>query len=451
MDMSAFGITEDTTIQQTFSDNRTRRQSVRNPFLKTTREKEKPVLRHRPKENWGQVADKYWLAVPPTKREKWSSRIVWMGMGVGGLLVILFAVLGYLDAATPATCKLFDDDFRYGTLDTNLWRYEISTGGGNAGSFEWTTDSTDNAFVKDGKLHIRPTLVETYPEGTTFNLTADGTCTDPYFWCSMTQNSTAGTTINPIKSAKLSTKISMQYGEAQIKVKFPKGDWIWSQIQLNPDDDFYGAYPANGQIVLAQTRGNSYQYSQGGNDNLDSFLAYGPDGFVGLGQTLGANKKLKFTDFSDGFHVIGIVWTPTHIRTWVDDPVNTMLLAQWNKFGGFWKKGGWQKEIFAGVFDPWSVAYPSLAAPFDRHFHLTLQLGVGGMNGIFDDDQPWQLSEGRDTAMTEFRAANTTWYKEWPTGDDRDLIVDSITMRQQCVVKPTTYKDTGDKWTGIVY
>lgn len=439
--------TEDT-LPEGFSDNRARRRSTRNPFVKTTREKEKPSLRIRDNQNWGEVAEKYWLNVAPTKREKWSTWVVYIGMGVGAAISIGFAIWGYFEAALPQTCKLLDDDFRYSTLDPNLWKSEISTGGGNMGSFEWTTDSTDNAFIKDGQLHIRPTIVQNYPEGTVFNLTADGTCTDPYYWCTATQNSTAKSTINPVQSAKLSTKLSMQYGEAQIRIKFPKGNWIWSQIQLNPDDEYYGSYPANGQIVLAQTRGNSYTYSQGGNDNIDSFLAYGPDGFVGLGTTLGANKRLKFTDYSDGFHTIGIQWTPTHIRTWVDDPVNTMLLAQWNKFGGFWKKGGWQKRIYAGVFDPWSVAYPSLAAPFDRNFHLTLQVGVGGMNGIFDDDQPWQLGEGRDTAMTEFRAANTTWYQQWPESDDRDMIVDSVIMRQQCVVKPINYKDSGTKWDG---
>lgn len=417
-----------------------RKRSERNPFQKTSREKEKLKLRVRRNDNWGMVAEKYWLEIPKTKREKWAPRIIYIGMALGVIAAIGFVVWGYFESSLPATCTLFSDDFRYGTIDTNQWKYEISTGGGQAGSFEWTTDSTENAFVKNGQLHIRPTIVQNYPEGTSFNLTTDGTCTSPYFWCSATQNSTAGTTINPVKSATLSTKVSMQYGEAQIRVKFPKGNWIWSQIQLNPVDTYYGSYPANGQIVIAQTRGNNYKYSQGGNDNVDSFLSFGPDGQIGYGTTLGGNKKLKFTDYSDGFHTIGIQWTPTHVRTWMDDKTNTILLAQWNKFGGFWKKGKFEEEItVTGIFDPWTVAYPSLAAPFDRSFYLSLQVGVGGMNGIFDDDQPWQTTGTRDAALVEFRNSNTTWYPEWPENDDRDMIVDSVMMRKQCVVKPVKH------------
>lgn len=435
--VSPIDVPEHTTSYDNYAgDERPRRRSERNPFQKTTREKAKSSLRVRNNTDWGVVTEKFWLDTPKTKSEKWASRIIYIGMGLGAVCAIAFVVWGYFEAQLPATCKLMDDDFRYETIDQNAWRHEISTGGSNAGSFEWLTDSTENSFVKNGQLHIRPTLVDAYPEGTAFNLTADGTCTDPYFWCSMKQNSTAGTTINPVKSAKLSTKVSMKFGEAQIKVKFPKGDWIWSQIVLNPVDNFYGSYPANGQIVVAQTRGNDYKYSQGGNNNLDSFLSFGPDGFVGLGTTLGANKKLKFADFTEGFHTIGIQWTPTHIRTWLDDPTNTVLLSQWNKFGGFWNKGNFGKKYdgWTGVFNPWAPALPSLAAPFDRGFYLTLHVGVGGMNGIFTDGQPWQVNQERDYALTQFRSANQTWYPQWPTTDERDLIVDSVSMKRQCKV-----------------
>lgn len=414
----------------------TRRRSERNPFQKNEREKEKPKLRVRKNEKWGVVADKYWLGVPKSKREKWSSRIIYIGMVAGLLGTIAFGVWGYFEGRRPATCPYLSDDFRYGTIDQTTWRHEISMGGGQAGSFEWTTDSTNNSFIKNNQLHIRPTIVQNYPEYTSINLTADSTCTDPYFWCSAEQNTTAGTTINPVQSAKLSTKLSMQYGEVEVKVKFPKGNWIWSQIQMNPVDDYYGAYPANGQMILAQNRGNDYKYSQGGNDQVDSFLSFGPDGYVGFGKTRGADKKLKFKEFSDGFHTIGMQWTPKYFRTYIDDPINTVTVTNYKSIGGFWSWGNWEPYIFSGLFDPWAVAYPSLAAPFDRSFYLTLQVGVGGMNGIFDVDQPWTLTEGRDTALTQFRSANTTWYPEWPEDDDRDMIIDSVVMRKQCVVKP---------------
>ena len=427
-----------------YKSTQARRRSERNPFRKNTREKPKEIWRTRRNKNWGEVAEKYWLEAPKTKREKWAGIIIYIGIAIGVVAMIGFGVWGYFAAALPAVCKLMDDDFRYSTIDRNLWKFDYSTGGGNAGSFEWTTDSTDNAFIKNNQLHIRPTLnTNIYADGTTVNLTTDGTCTDQVVWCAATQNSTTGSIINPVFSAKLSTKATMQYGSAEIKVKFPKGDWIWSQLILNPADNYYGAYPANGQVVIAQNRGNSYEYSQGGNDDVDSFLAFGPDGVQGLGQTLSANKRLKFKEYSDGFHVFGIQWTPKGVRTWVDDPVNTMLLTNWNEFGGFWEKGGWSSVADGnyGIYNPWSPALPSLAAPFDRHFYLTLQVGVGGMNGIFNVNQPWQLTQGRDQALSEFAKANTTWYKTWPEGDDRDMIVDYVRLEQQCAVyDPLTKK-----------
>jgi hypothetical protein len=190
--------------------------------------------------------------------------------------------------------------------------------------------------------------------------------------------------------------------------------------------------------MLAQNRGNGIAYSQGGADQIDSYVNFGPDGVEGWGKTLGSQKKLKFETFQDGFHTYGIDWTPKHLRTWVDDPTNTIALVQWNKFGGFWKYGQWQDKgagYIDGIFNPWAPAMPSLGAPFDKPFHLTMHVGVGGMNGIFKQDVPWTLTAGRQAAMKEFSRQNATTM-HWPEGDDRDLIVDWIKMEQQCLLDP---------------
>lgn len=78
--------------------------------------------------------------------------------------------------------------------------------------------------------------------GYTLNLTARDTCTSRAVdlaagtsfndACTITSNSTLGTIINPVRSARLSTrgKKTIKYGRVEVVAKMPKGDWIWPAI-----------------------------------------------------------------------------------------------------------------------------------------------------------------------------------------------------------------------------
>ena len=85
--------------------------------------------------------------------------------------------------------------------------------------FEWTTAFDNNSYVQDGTMYIVPTLTEEYlgqdaiTNGYTLNLTVDGTCTSTNVsQCGAVSNSSLGTIINPVMSARMSTK-----GKASIK------------------------------------------------------------------------------------------------------------------------------------------------------------------------------------------------------------------------------------------
>jgi beta-glucanase (GH16 family) len=91
--------------------------------------------------------------------------------------------------------------------------------------FEWTTASANNSFVKDGTLYIVPTLTadqlgaENIANGYTLNLTTDGTCTSRNVsQCGAVSNSSLGSIINPVQSARLITKgkASIRYGKVEI-------------------------------------------------------------------------------------------------------------------------------------------------------------------------------------------------------------------------------------------
>ena len=113
---------------------------------------------------------------------------------------------------------------------------------GRTGTFDWTTDDPTNSWVDYEGLHITPTLTvnttnitmaQIY-DGYTLNLTTDGTCTssDPFGSCSIYSNRTAGTIINPVRSARLTTKgkKTIKYGRVEVVARMPKGDWLWPAI-----------------------------------------------------------------------------------------------------------------------------------------------------------------------------------------------------------------------------
>ena len=92
-----------------------------------------------------------------------------------------------------------------------------------------TTDSPTNSFVKNGKLYILPTLTsdligrDAIFDGYTYNLTG---CTNEHWKaCGVVSNSTTGTVINPVQSARLTTRKShnIQFGKVEVRAKIPRG------------------------------------------------------------------------------------------------------------------------------------------------------------------------------------------------------------------------------------
>ena len=90
---------------------------------------------------------------------------------------------------------------------------------------------------------------------------------------------------------------------------------------------------------------------------------------------------------------IGLVWTENEIYTYVDNPLQQVLVTKFPKHEDMWKKGE-----FAGatvnqslVLNPWSqTGRPN--TPFDQPFYLILNVAVGGTNGYFLDgvgNKPW--------------------------------------------------------------
>lgn len=137
---------------------------------------------------------------------------------------------------------------------------EIEVGGFGTGEFDWTTNDAKNAYTDEKGLHIVPTITADVTEisesqllnGYTLNLTSQGICSSDYpSDCVAVSNSTNGTMINPVRSARLTTKgkHNTTYGKVEVVAKVPRGDWLWPAIWYDQS-----LYPRSG--VLSQ-RGNT--------------------------------------------------------------------------------------------------------------------------------------------------------------------------------------------------
>lgn len=405
------------------------------PSIASTIKGRKP-FRQRNVTQWAQKTDKYWLAQPKPRDQKWARWIVLIGMGVGAVVMLGLVLLGYLRSNRASYVLVFHDTFESGDINASDWVREEEIGGYRDGSFDWTTASPANSFVRDRTLYLTPTLLPEYDNGTVVDLTASRACTaDTPAQCIATQNVSAYSIVPPVATARLRTTRSITYGKVEIEARFPRGDWIFPTLSLEPDALTYGQFPASGDITIAQSRGNRAGFASGGRDAFDALVHFGADGQT-YADAVAASRNtltLGLTDFSRAFHTFGLEWTPHLIRIWVARPSNTVLDVSWPL--GFWHKANYkrygQDYHWARLTNPWTNG--TQAAPYDMPFHLVLRCNVGAVSGVFADvpEKPWYDQAGRGASMIAFSANRSTWYDTWGDDEQRSLKIRSVKMWQQ--------------------
>lgn len=181
------------------------------------------------------------------------------------------------------------------------------------------TNTRNSSYVKDGMLHIKPFptadwLGEDVVKAGKLDLGDE--CTDARD-NGCYRDGTDGHYVNPICSARLMTKdtFSFTYGRVEINATLPKGDWMHSALWLMPNDSKYGDWPTSGEIDLMEARGNDpVECPSGGTNKFASTLHWGPEkGHPDAWQM--TNKKYieEDGDFSKGFHVYQLDWTPSGV------------------------------------------------------------------------------------------------------------------------------------------
>lgn len=146
-------------------------------------------------------------------------------------------------------------------------------------------------------------------------------------------------------SARLVTrgKGDWTYGRIEVKAKLPTGIGTWPAIWMLSTDWSYGGWPESGEIDIME------------------HVGYEPDKIYGTVHTkayhhsIGTQKgaDIEIVDCEEEFHVYAVEWSHSKIDFFVDD----------NKYFTFSKEEGSEK---------W---------PFDKRFHLLLNIAVGGTWG----------------------------------------------------------------------
>ncbi|KAF9552143.1 GH16 beta-1,3-glucan recognition protein [Agrocybe pediades] len=378
-------------------------------------------------------------------------------------------------------CPVLDEEFdsEDGVFgDNGKFFREVDMSGFGNGEFEMATTSSNNSYVRNGKLYITPTFTSdnigeaAVIDGTVYNITgctynitqgisyttsvtlpanASAIGVDQAFdvdaytrACSAVSNATAGTIINPIQSARISTRktASIRYGRVEVRAKIPTG-LMWPAIWMLPVDNKYGPWPISGmffskilcEIDIMEARGNGPSYPKQGTDYVRGSLNWGPLTWLNAVSKTFGWWHLRRGTYDQGFHDYVLEWDKDFMRVYVDTRLHKLLDLRFNI--PFFKRGDFPPVVQNGseaviLENPWKEG--SNAAPFDQPFYLILNVAVGGTNGWFPDGnggKPWL--DGSKTAMSDFWTKRNQWASTWSSNvEERSLVVEHVKMWQQC-------------------
>ncbi|MBG6235551.1 beta-glucanase (GH16 family) [Pedobacter sp. CAN_A7] len=153
-------------------------------------------------------------------------------------------------------------------------------------------------------------------------------------------------------------KLDVLYGRIEVKAMLPTGKGTWPAIWMLPTDYAYGGWPKSGEIDIMEHVG----YDQ----NTVHFTTHTEAYYFKINTQKTATRVIPTV--STEFHTYRVDWTPYAIRGYFDDV----------KVFEFANEGKTYKE--------W---------PFDKRFHLLLNVAVGGdwggAQGIDDNIFPQSL------------------------------------------------------------
>jgi len=278
-----------------------------------------------------------------------------MSRGAGWCLVAALAGLGMAlapprgnEAAAPgAEWKLvWSDEFSGKEIDRTKWDFDVGNGfydydaeqwisGWGNGELQYYTREPENAFVKDGMLHVRAMKESLHGCG--------------YSSARLKTRKKDGTAL-----------FSQKYGRFEFRAKLPTGRGIWPAIWMLPQEEKYGSWAASGEIDIMEAKGHEP-------NKVHGTLHFGtrwPHNAEATRSYVLPNKG-TIADF----HVYALEWGPGEVRWSVDGKLYSTQSFWWSSSKTDRGKGVKPKR--EADLQPWP-------APFDRPFYLVLNVAVGG-------------------------------------------------------------------------
>ncbi|GLR15392.1 family 16 glycosylhydrolase [Portibacter lacus] len=235
------------------------------------------------------------------------------------------------ESPTSANWKLiWADEFNYkGKPDSTKWKHEI--GFKRNKELQYYTNQPENSRVEDGTL-----IIEAHKE----------IIKNEAFISESDKSWKKNRPHSDYSSASLTTKdlAEWQYGRIDIRAKLPKGRGMWPAFWMLGKNCPEVGWPACGEIDIME------------------HVGYNPDSIFGTIHTKAYNhlkntqkgKSIFIENPYDTFHDYSVIWTAESIDFLVNGKVYNHI------------------ENEHKTTDEW---------PFDQHFHLKVNVAVGGMWG----------------------------------------------------------------------
>ncbi len=234
---------------------------------------------------------------------------------LAGILAILFTLSSCFNSSDNEWELVWNDEFDYhGLPDDTKWNYDTI---GN--SYGWGNNELQFYTSRDEQ--------NVYVDGSNLKINALKERAGDFNYT----------------SARLTTKHKGDwlYGRIEVRAKLPGGRGVWPAIWMLPSDWEYGGWPDSGEIDIMEHVG----YEP---DSIYTTVHTGAFNHS-IGTQVGRAKYVP--DCEDKFHTYSIEWYPEKIDFFINrDKVFTFKNTEKNS-------------------SEW---------PFDKHFHLLLNLAVGG-------------------------------------------------------------------------
>ena len=190
----------------------------------------------------------------------------------------------------------WNDEFDGEAIDTSKWMFEIGTGSNGWGNNEkeYYTSRKDNAYIKDGVLHICAKK-EDY-EGQKYT------------------------------SARMITKgkFAFKYGTVEARIALPTGKGIWPAFWMLGENFDTVGWPACGEIdIIESVNSENIVYGTNHWANGSEYATYGNN----TGNYRDQQHKMDITQF----HTYKFTWDEKYIRMFVDDFMYHEILIEGNQ------------------------------------------------------------------------------------------------------------------------